>query len=77
MSFVAEVLEILSFSLPNRRYKNSIEDIENTLIKYGAEGKTVTLPKQFDEEYMKNVGLKDKLSSFFRLFYRLYGKRGI
>ena len=77
MSFVAEVLEILSYSLPNRRFKNSIEDIENTLIKHGAEGKTVILPKQSDEEYMKKVGLKDRLSSFFRLIYRLYGKHGI
>ncbi|MBQ6479408.1 MAG: hypothetical protein IJI44_08630 [Erysipelotrichaceae bacterium] len=75
MSFVAEVLEILSYPLPNRRYKNSIEDIENALIRKGLKGEIVRLEKQTDEEYMKKVGLKDKLSSCLRLFHKLYGKR--
>jgi len=74
MSFVAEVLTILDYPLPNKLYKNSIEDIENALISKGVKGEVVRLPKQFDEEYMSKVSFKDKLTAFIRLFNKLYGK---
>ena len=74
MSFVAEVLTILDYPLPNKLYKNSIEDIENALISKGVKGEIVRLPKQFDEEYMSKVSFKDKTKAFIRLFNKLYGK---
>ena len=74
MSFVAEVLTILNYPLPNRLYKNSIEDIENALIAKGVKGEIVKLPSQIDEEYMKKIGLGQKIRSCYRLFNKLYGK---
>ena len=74
MSFVSEVLAILGYPLPNKLYKNSIEDIENALINKGIEGEVIKLPKQIDEEYMADVSLKQKLASFRKLFDKLYGK---
>ena len=74
MSFVSEVLAILGYPLPNKLYKNSIEDIENALINKGIEGEVIKLPKQIDEEYMADVSLKQKLTSFRKLFDKLYGK---
>ena len=74
MSFVAEVLTILDYPLPNKLYQNSIEDIENALISKGVKGEVVRLPKQFDEEYMSKVSFKDKTKAFMRLFNKLYGK---
>ena len=74
MSFVSEVLAILDYPLPNKLYKNSIEDIENALINKGIEGEVIKLPKQIDEEYMADVSLKHKLASFRKLFDKLYGK---
>jgi len=75
MSFVAEVLDILDYPLPNRMYKNSIEDIENALKARGIKGETVRLPKQIDEDYMKKVSLNQRMRSCCRLFKKLYGKK--
>ncbi len=75
MSFVAEVLSILDIPLRGKLYRNSIEDIENALIDQGCEGKIVLLPKQPDEAYMSEVPLKQKLSSMYRLFRKLYGQK--
>lgn len=74
MSFVSEVLEMLSYPLPHPRYKNNIEDIEKSLISKGLKGEILYLPKQIDEDYMAEVSLKEKLHSFFRLINQLYGK---
>ncbi len=75
MSFVAEVLNLLGIPLQHELYRNNIEDIENSLIIHGYEGKIVHLPKQIDEEYMSEVSLKQKTSSFFRLLHKLYGRK--
>ena len=74
MSFVAEVLDILNIPLRRELYRNSIEDLENALIDQGCEGKIMHLPKQIDEEYMAEVPLKQKISSMYHLFHKLYGR---
>ena len=75
MSFVAEVLDMLTIPLPHPLYRNSIEDIEQALIDQGIEGKIIHLPRQIDEEYMRHVSWKDRMKSCIRLFRKLYGKR--
>ena len=74
MSFVSEVLTILNYPLPNRLYRNSIEDIEKALIDKGIEGETVKLPVQIDEDYMEKVSLKQRIRSGCILLNKLYGK---
>lgn len=77
MSFVAEVLYLLNYPLPHELYKNNIEDIEKALIDQGLKGEIVHLPKQTDEQYMKDVSIKDRFLSMIRLFRKLYGKRNV
>ena len=75
MSFVAEVLFLLGYPLPHELYRNNIQDIENALIGHGLEGEIIHLPKQTDEEYMKEISLRDRCISFLRLFRKLYGRK--
>ena len=77
MSFVAKVLTILNYPLPNRLYKNSIEDIEKALIDKGIKGETVKLPVQIDKDYMAKVSLGQRIKSCYRLLNKLYGKHPV
>ncbi len=69
MTFIADIFEIIGIPLVRLpAYKNSIEDLENALLKQGYQYAYYVVENQKeDPEYMKDISLKEKTKAFIHL----------